>query len=235
MIWTVAAGFARMRGAAGGAVILSGLDGAGISSIFAAGIASHGPLIAAWPRMSGLRRATSRREAAHSVTPRAGSLCSAHRQLREAARPMARSTTRLDDAARAAWFYCVAGNTQDQIAAKLGVSRQSAQRLAALAMSEGLAKVRIEHPIARRLDLSEALPARFGLKFSTLAPSDPASGSTSIAVAGETACDGAVAVLARSDRHGHRRRAHLAHHGAAAARNQLPPAPRRVADGQHRP
>jgi hypothetical protein len=68
MIWTVAAGFARMRGAAGGAVILSGLDGAGISSIFAAGIASHGPLIAAWPRMSGLRRATSRREAAHSVT-----------------------------------------------------------------------------------------------------------------------------------------------------------------------
>ena len=32
---------------------------------------------------------------------------------------------RLDDAARAGWLYYVAGNTQDQIAAKLGVSRQS--------------------------------------------------------------------------------------------------------------
>ncbi len=33
-----------------------------------------------------------------------------------------------DDAARAAWLYYVAGNTQDEIARKLGVSRQSVQR-----------------------------------------------------------------------------------------------------------
>jgi DNA-binding transcriptional regulator LsrR (DeoR family) len=95
---------------------------------------------------------------------------------------MTRQTTKLGDAARAGWLYYIAGNTQDQIAAKLGVSRQSAQRLVALAMSEGLAKVRIEHPIARRLDLSEALTARFGLKFCDVAPSDPAS-STTIGVA----------------------------------------------------
>ena len=49
---------------------------------------------------------------------------------------------RLDDAARAGWLYYVAGNTQDQIAAKLGISRQTAQRLVSLAMSEGLIRVR---------------------------------------------------------------------------------------------
>ena len=33
--------------------------------------------------------------------------------------------TRLDDAARAGWLYYIAGNTQDEIASKLGVSRQT--------------------------------------------------------------------------------------------------------------
>ena len=35
-------------------------------------------------------------------------------------------TSRLDEAARAGWLYYIAGNTQDEIAAKLGVSRQTA-------------------------------------------------------------------------------------------------------------
>ena len=52
--------------------------------------------------------------------------------------------TRLDDAARAGWLYYVAGNTQDEIARKLGVSRQSAQRLVAMAVSEKLVKVRLD-------------------------------------------------------------------------------------------
>jgi len=30
--------------------------------------------------------------------------------------------TRLDDAARAGWLYYVAGNTQEEIAAKMGIS-----------------------------------------------------------------------------------------------------------------
>jgi DNA-binding transcriptional regulator LsrR (DeoR family) len=49
-------------------------------------------------------------------------------------------TSRLDDAARAGWLYYVAGNTQDEIARKLGVSRQSAQRLVSLAVSEKLSR-----------------------------------------------------------------------------------------------
>lgn len=93
------------------------------------------------------------------------------------------SSPRLDDAARAGWLYYIAGNTQDQIAAKLGVSRQSAQRLVSLAVSEGLVKVRIDHPIAICLDLAEQLRARFGLDFVEVVPSDPGSASTTLGVA----------------------------------------------------
>ncbi|MDZ7927118.1 MAG: MarR family transcriptional regulator [Agrobacterium sp.] len=45
---------------------------------------------------------------------------------------------RLDDAARAGWLYYVAGRTQDEIAAAMGISRQSAQRLVSLSVAEGL-------------------------------------------------------------------------------------------------
>ena len=77
-------------------------------------------------------------------------------------RPAA-ETPRLDDAARAGWLYYIAGNTQDEIARKLGISRPSAQRLVALAVSERLVKVRLDHVIARCMDLAEALKARYGL------------------------------------------------------------------------
>lgn len=80
---------------------------------------------------------------------------------------------RLDDAARAGWLYYVAGNTQDEIARKLGVSRQSAQRLVAMAVSERLIKVRMDHPIARCMDLAGALADRFGLTSCEVVPSDP--------------------------------------------------------------
>lgn len=96
---------------------------------------------------------------------------------------MANSGTRLDDAARAGWLYYVAGNTQDQVARKLGVSRQSAQRLVSLAVSEGLVKVRIDHPIARCLDLAAQLGLRFGLNFVEVVPTDPASTSATVGVA----------------------------------------------------
>ncbi|MCV3242598.1 sugar-binding transcriptional regulator [Mesorhizobium sp. ZC-5] len=90
---------------------------------------------------------------------------------------------RHDDAARAGWLYYVAGNTQDQIAAKLGVSRQSAQRLVSLAVSEGLVKVRLDHPIANCLDLAAKLTARFALDLCEVVPSDPESGSTTLGLA----------------------------------------------------
>lgn len=82
-------------------------------------------------------------------------------------------TTRLDDAARAGWLYYVAGNTQDEIARKLGVSRQTAQRLVAMAVSERLVKVRIDHPIGHCMDLSKGLIETYGLRMCDVVPSDP--------------------------------------------------------------
>jgi DNA-binding transcriptional regulator LsrR (DeoR family) len=91
--------------------------------------------------------------------------------------------TRLDDAARAGWLYYVAGNTQDQIAEKLGISRQSAQRLVSLSMSEGLIKVRLDHPIGRCMELAERLKQKFGLQMAEVVPSDPDSDSNTIGLA----------------------------------------------------
>ena len=95
--------------------------------------------------------------------------------------------TRLDEAARAGWLYYVAGKTQDQIAVRLGVSRQTAQRLVALAVSEGLVRVRLDHPIARCMELGAALQDRFGLDLVEVVPSDLESASTTIGVAEATA------------------------------------------------
>ncbi|MBX3572655.1 MAG: sugar-binding transcriptional regulator [Mesorhizobium sp.] len=102
---------------------------------------------------------------------------------------MATINPKLDDAARAGWLYYVAGNTQDQIAAKLGVSRQSAQRLVSLAVAEGLVKVRIDHPIAQCLSLAKDLTERFGLAFCEVVPSDPGSNSTTLGVAQAVAAE----------------------------------------------
>lgn len=93
---------------------------------------------------------------------------------------------RRDDAARAGWLYYVAGNTQDEIARKLGVSRQSAQRLVSMAVSEKLIKFRLDHPIANCMDLSAQLSDRFALDLCEVVPTDPeAPGAThGIAIAG---------------------------------------------------
>jgi DNA-binding transcriptional regulator LsrR (DeoR family) len=80
---------------------------------------------------------------------------------------------RLDDAARAGWLYYVAGNNQEQIARKLGVSRQTAQRLVSLSVSEGLVRVRLDHPIGRCMELGQRLTDRYALEFAEVVPSDP--------------------------------------------------------------
>jgi DNA-binding transcriptional regulator LsrR (DeoR family) len=87
--------------------------------------------------------------------------------------PPSAPATRIDDAARAGWLYYVAGNTQDEIARKLGISRQTAQRLVAMAVAERLVKVRIDHPIGRCMDLSRDLARRFDLRLAEVVPSDP--------------------------------------------------------------
>ena len=71
-------------------------------------------------------------------------------------------------------------------AAKLGVSRQSAQRLVSLAVSEKLIKFRLDHPIARCMELSRQLSHRFGLQSCEIVPSDPGAPEsiTGVAIAG---------------------------------------------------
>ena len=93
---------------------------------------------------------------------------------------------KLDDAAKAGWLYYVAGHTQEEIAKKLNVSRQSVQRMVALSVSEGLIKVRLEHPIAKCMDLQVQLKERFGLRACIVVPSadDQPSSTLGLAQAG---------------------------------------------------
>ena len=99
------------------------------------------------------------------------------------ARKSDNESDRFDDAARAGWLYHIAGNTQDEIARKLRVSRQTAQRLVSLAVSEKLIKVRLDHPIGRCLELSEQLKQAYDIDYCEVVPSDPDSKSTTIGVA----------------------------------------------------
>ena len=88
------------------------------------------------------------------------------------------SGNRLDDAARAGWLYYVAGNNQEEIAQKLGISRQTAQRLVSLSVSEGLIKVRLDHPIGRCMELAETLRQRYALDYAEVVPTDPSAPSS---------------------------------------------------------
>lgn len=81
-------------------------------------------------------------------------------------------SSKLDDAARAGWLYYIAGNTQDEIAAKLGVSRQSAQRLVSLAVSARLIRFELDHPIGACMRLAQDLMERFGLAMAEVVPTD---------------------------------------------------------------
>ncbi|KQQ80168.1 DNA-binding transcriptional regulator [Xanthomonas sp. Leaf131] len=92
-------------------------------------------------------------------------------------------TTRLDAAARAGWLYYIAGNTQDEIARKLKVSRATAQRLVSLCLSQRLITFRLEHPIAACMDLASQLQDRFGMRYCEVAPTDPADPSLITGVA----------------------------------------------------
>ena len=96
-------------------------------------------------------------------------------------------TDALDAAARAAWLYYVARRTQDEIAQRLGVSRQAAQRLVARAVNEGLVHVRIDHPIANGLMLAARLEDRFSLTRAIVVPTAPEGVASTVGVAGALA------------------------------------------------
>ena len=90
---------------------------------------------------------------------------------------------RLDDAARAAWLYYIAQNTQDEIAEKMGISRQAAQRLVALATRERLVKFRMDHPIARCMDMAQRVKDLYGLDFCEVTLTDPTSDDPALGIA----------------------------------------------------
>ena len=96
---------------------------------------------------------------------------------------------RLDDAARAGWLYYIAGNTQDQIARKLGISRQTAQRLVSMSISEKLIRVRLDHPIGVCLELAERLKSAFNIDYCEVVPSDLESSRYGIGVAEAAAAE----------------------------------------------
>ncbi|MFL9924635.1 sugar-binding transcriptional regulator [Herbaspirillum lusitanum] len=91
---------------------------------------------------------------------------------------MSSSQSKLDLAARAAWMYYVAGNTQNEIAERLGISRQMAQRMVAYAGASNLVKVQITHPVSSCLELAQGLRQRYGLEVCSVVPNavDPAAG-----------------------------------------------------------
>jgi DNA-binding transcriptional regulator LsrR (DeoR family) len=91
--------------------------------------------------------------------------------------------SRLDEAARAGWLYFVAGNTQEQIAQKLNVSRPTAQRLVSLALSERLITFRLDHPIAACMELAASLAETYHLDFCEVVPADAASDSPVLGIA----------------------------------------------------
>jgi DNA-binding transcriptional regulator LsrR (DeoR family) len=98
-----------------------------------------------------------------------------------------KSNEKLDLATRAAWLYYIAGNTQNEIAEKLQISRPVAQRLVAYAVEKNLIRVRVDHRLADCLALAEKLSARYGLSVCEVVPIDGDSAdavSRKLAVAG---------------------------------------------------
>src|ERR1700758_3172835 len=86
--------------------------------------------------------------------------------------PPSKEADRLDQAARIAWLYYVAGKTQQQIAAILHISRQSAQRLLGIAIERNLVNVRLSHRIGACAELEEALRRHYSLELCEVVPFD---------------------------------------------------------------
>lgn len=84
---------------------------------------------------------------------------------------MQREVKKMEQAARAAWLYFVAGKTQQEIALELGLSRQVAQRLISLAKEQGMVHVQITHPITACLKLAYDIQQKYQLTHCYVVPS----------------------------------------------------------------
>ncbi|HEY5814195.1 MAG TPA: hypothetical protein VIT23_16255, partial [Terrimicrobiaceae bacterium] len=71
---------------------------------------------------------------------------------------------------RAAWLYHVAGNTQEETAELLGISRVKVNRLLAEARDSGIVKISIEHRFARMAAVEEDIRRRYNLSFCRTTP-----------------------------------------------------------------
>ena len=78
-----------------------------------------------------------------------------------------------DTLIRAVWYYYNLDMTQEQVARKLGVSRQKAQRLLQEAKKKGLVKVMIKSPEVNLLGIEEELKKEYSLKDAVVIPSLP--------------------------------------------------------------
>ena len=79
-------------------------------------------------------------------------------------------TTESDQLVRAAWLYYIGGNTQEQTAEILGVSRVKVARLLAEAREAGIVKISIEHRFAPMAEVEEAIRKHYGLDFCRATP-----------------------------------------------------------------
>ena len=81
--------------------------------------------------------------------------------------------SRLDEAARAGWLYYIAGNTQDEIAGSSAFRARRRSGWCRCRSVEKLIKVRLDHPIANCLELSERVKQKYAIDFCEVVPSDP--------------------------------------------------------------
>jgi DNA-binding transcriptional regulator LsrR (DeoR family) len=73
--------------------------------------------------------------------------------------------------ARIAWYYFVAGLTQQEIAERLGIVRARVNKIAGQLRADGSVVVDIRLPLASCVELEEQLKQRFSLKSVTVVPS----------------------------------------------------------------
>ena len=78
---------------------------------------------------------------------------------------------------RAAQLYYSLNLTQDEVGARLGVSRFKVGRLLDRALRESAVKIEIVHPASRLVQLEDALVERFGLQSAVVVDVPPAAGS----------------------------------------------------------
>ncbi len=71
---------------------------------------------------------------------------------------------------RVAELYYEDGRTQDEIGAQLGITRWKVGRLLTRARQDGIVRIEIVHPRARRLPLERALRERYGLADAVVVP-----------------------------------------------------------------